>query len=91
MKTKIEKIVEQIKLIKDENNYLKMRVSALENEIIKYQNNENELRIELKLCNLAQNFGGLGEREKESLNDLIQEIDSCLEILGIETETDARD
>lgn len=81
---KIRKLIEVNQALSDENKWLKQRVSELTDEVSEFtrrlQERENRA-IKHSLANVLEYKIGV-DKGKEKLNELIEEIDKCINVLS---------
>ena len=85
IRTKVEKLVEENRLLKNENESMRDRIEGLERTVELQKNTLSELTEQNKLIKLAKNLAPEDsdtEELKNKVNELIREIDRCIDLLN---------
>ncbi|MFN4915129.1 MAG: hypothetical protein ACK5FT_07400 [Sphingomonadales bacterium] len=85
IRTKVEKLVEENRLLKNENESMRDRIEGLERTVELQKNTLSELTEQNKLIKLAKNLAPEDsdtEEIKNKVNELIGEIDRCIDLLN---------
>ena len=85
IRTKVEKLVEENRLLKNENESMRDRIEGLERTVELQKNTLSELTEQNKLIKLAKNLNPEDsdtEEIKSKVNELIREIDRCIDLLN---------
>ena len=85
IRTKVEKLVEENRLLKNENESMRDRIEGLERTVELQKNTLSELTEQNKLIKLAKNLNPEDsdtEEIKNKVNELIREIDRCIDLLN---------
>ncbi len=85
IRIKVEKLVEENRLLKNENESMRDRIEGLERTVELQKNTLSELTEQNKLIKLAKNLNPEDsdtEEIKNKVNELIREIDRCIDLLN---------
>ena len=85
IRTKVEKLVHENRLLKNENESMRDRIEGLERTVELQKNTLSELTEQNKLIKLAKNFPATGTDQFEmkiKINELVREIDRCIDLLN---------
>lgn len=85
IRIKVEKLVEENRLLKNENESMRDRIEGLERTVELQKNTLSELTEQNKLIKLAKNLtpeDSDTEEIKNKVNELIREIDRCIDLLN---------
>ena len=85
IRTKVEKLVHENRLLKNENESMRDRIEGLERTVELQKNTLSELTEQNKLIKLAKNLAPEDsdtEELKNKVNELIREIDRCIDLLN---------
>lgn len=85
IRIKVEKLVEENRLLKNENDSMRDRIEGLERTVELQKNTLSELTEQNKLIKLAKNLNledSDTEEVKNKVNELIREIDRCIDLLN---------
>jgi len=85
IRIKVEKLVEENRLLKNENESMRDRIESLERTVELQKNTLSELTEQNKLIKLAKNLNPEDsdtEEIKNKVNELIREIDRCIDLLN---------
>ncbi|MBM3921366.1 MAG: hypothetical protein FJ347_09135 [Sphingomonadales bacterium] len=85
IRIKVEKLVEENRLLKNENDSMRDRIEGLERTVELQKNTLSELTEQNKLIKLAKNLNPEDsdtEEVKNKVNELIREIDRCIDLLN---------
>jgi regulator of replication initiation timing len=85
IRIKVEKLVEENRLLKNENESMRDRIEGLERTVELQKNTLSELTEQNKLIKLAKNLAPEDsdtEELKNKVNELIREIDRCIDLLN---------
>jgi regulator of replication initiation timing len=85
IRTKVEKLVHENRLLKNENESMRDRIEGLERTVELQKNTLSELTEQNKLIKLAKNLNPEDsdtEEIKNKVNELIREIDRCIDLLN---------
>jgi regulator of replication initiation timing len=85
IRNKVEKLVHENRLLKNENESMRDRIEGLERTVELQKNTLSELTEQNKLIKLAKNLNPEDsdtEEIKNKVNELIREIDRCIDLLN---------
>ncbi|MFN5218331.1 MAG: hypothetical protein ACK5CL_06150 [Sphingomonadales bacterium] len=85
IRVKVEKLVQENRLLKNENESMRDRIEGLERTVELQKNTLSELTEQNKLIKLAKNLAPEDsdtEELKNKVNELIREIDRCIDLLN---------
>jgi predicted nuclease with TOPRIM domain len=85
IRIKVVKLVEENRLLKNENESMRDRIEGLERTVELQKNTLSELTEQNKLIKLAKNLNPEDsdtEEIKSKVNELIREIDRCIDLLN---------
>ena len=85
IREKVEKLVQENRLLKNENESMRDRIDGLERTVELQKNTLSELTEQNKLIKLAKNLAPEDsdtEELKNKVNELIREIDRCIDLLN---------
>jgi regulator of replication initiation timing len=85
IRVKVEKLVQENRLLKNENESMRDRIEGLERTVELQKNTLSELTEQNKLIKLAKNLtpeDSDTEEMKNKVNELIREIDRCIDLLN---------
>lgn len=85
IRVKVEKLVQENRLLKNENESMRDRIDGLERTVELQKNTLSELTEQNKLIKLAKNLASEDsdtEELKNKVNELIGEIDRCIDLLN---------
>lgn len=85
IRNKVEKLVHENRLLKNENESMRDRIEGLERTVELQKNTLSELTEQNKLIKLAKNLSPEDsdtEEIKNKVNELIREIDRCIDLLN---------
>jgi regulator of replication initiation timing len=85
IRIKVEKLVNENQLLKNENESMRDRIEGLERTVELQKNTLSELTEQNKLIKLAKNLNPEDsdtEEIKNKVNELIREIDRCIDLLN---------
>ena len=85
IREKVEKLVQENRLLKNENESMRDRIDGLERTVELQKNTLSELTEQNKLIKLAKNLtpeDSDTEEMKNKVNELIREIDRCIDLLN---------
>ena len=85
IRVKVEKLVQENRLLKNENESMRDRIDGLERTVELQKNTLSELTEQNKLIKLAKNLAPEDsdtEELKNKVNELIGEIDRCIDLLN---------
>jgi regulator of replication initiation timing len=85
IRVKVEKLVQENQLLKNENESMRDRIEGLERTVELQKNTLSELTEQNKLIKLAKNLAPEDsdtEEIKNKVNELIREIDRCIDLLN---------
>ena len=85
IRIKVEKLVEENRLLKNENESMRDRIEGLERTVELQKNTLSELTEQNKLIKLAKKLNPEDsdtEEIKNKVNELIREIDRCIDLLN---------
>ncbi|NBP05360.1 MAG: hypothetical protein EBV15_03950 [Bacteroidetes bacterium] len=85
IRIKVEKLVNENQLLKNENESMRDRIEGLERTVELQKNTLSELTEQNKLIKLAKNLNpedSNTEEIKNKVNELIREIDRCIDLLN---------
>ena len=85
IRIKVEKLVQENRLLKNENESMRDRIEGLERTVELQKNTLSELTEQNKLIKLAKNLtpeDSDTEEIKNKVNELIGEIDRCIDLLN---------
>ena len=85
IRIKVEKLVEENRLLKNENESMRDRIEGLERTVELQKNTLSELTEQNKLIKLAKKLNPEDsdtEEIKSKVNELIREIDRCIDLLN---------
>ncbi len=85
IRIKVEKLVQENRLLKNENDSMRDRIEGLERTVELQKNTLSELTEQNKLIKLAKNLAPEDsdtEEIKNKVNELIGEIDRCIDLLN---------
>jgi regulator of replication initiation timing len=85
IREKVEKLVQENRLLKNENESMRDRIDGLERTVELQKNTLSELTEQNKLIKLAKKLAPEDsdtEELKNKVNELIREIDRCIDLLN---------
>lgn len=85
IRMKVEKLVQENRLLTNENESMRDRIEGLERTVELQKNTLSELTEQNKLIKLAKNLNPEDsdtEDVKNKVNELIREIDRCIDLLN---------
>ncbi|MFM7765090.1 MAG: hypothetical protein ACKO6I_05460 [Sphingomonadales bacterium] len=85
IRMKVEKLVQENRLLTNENESMRDRIEGLERTVELQKNTLSELTEQNKLIKLAKNLNPEDsdtEEVKNKVNELIREIDRCIDLLN---------
>ena len=85
IRIKVEKLIQENQLLKNENESMRDRIEGLERTVKLQKNNLSGLTEQNKLIKLAKNLAPEDwdtEEMKKNVNELIREIDRCIDLLN---------
>lgn len=85
IRIKVEKLVHENRLLKNENESMRDRIEGLERTVELQKNTLSELTEQNKLIKLAKNLAPEDsdtEELKNKVNEMIREIDRCIDLLN---------
>jgi regulator of replication initiation timing len=85
IRIKVEKLIQENQLLKNENESMRDRIEGLERTVELQKNTLSELTEQNKLIKLAKNLAPEDsdtEEMKNKVNELIREIDRCIDLLN---------
>jgi len=85
IRMKVEKLVQENRLLTNENESMRDRIEGLERTVELQKNTLSELTEQNKLIKLAKNLNledSDTEEVKNKVNELIREIDRCIDLLN---------
>ena len=85
VRDKVENLLKENSLVKGENDAMRDRIAALERTVELQKNTLSELTEQNKLIKLAKNLtpeDSDTEEMKNKVNELIREIDRCIDLLN---------
>ena len=85
IRIKVENLLQENRLLKNENESMRDRIEGLERTVELKKNTLSELTEQNKLIKLAKNLtpeDSDTEEMKNKVNELIREIDRCIDLLN---------
>ncbi|MBM3400537.1 MAG: hypothetical protein FJY15_08260 [Bacteroidetes bacterium] len=85
IRIKVEKLLQENQLVKNENESMRDRIEGLERTVQLQKNNLSEITEQNKFIKLAKNLNPEDsdtEEIKNKVNELIREIDRCIDLLN---------
>ena len=85
IRIKVENLLQENRLLKNENESMRDRIEGLERTVELQKNTLSELTEQNKLIKLAKNLAPEDsdtEEIKNKVNELIREIDRCIDLLN---------
>jgi|LakMenE01Jun11ns_1017448.scaffolds.fasta_scaffold8711057_1 regulator of replication initiation timing len=85
IRIKVENLLQENRLLKNENESMRDRIEGLERTVELQKNTLSELTEQNKLIKLAKNLtpeDSDTEEMKNKVNELIREIDRCIDLLN---------
>jgi regulator of replication initiation timing len=85
IRIKVENLLQENRLLKNENESMRDRIEGLERTVELQKNTLSELTEQNKLIKLAKNLNpedSNTEEIKNKVNELIREIDRCIDLLN---------